>query len=268
MTIYCNKYIHFVFTKIEICNIIVCTRAFWGLRTKMNGDFPRILTLLRKERGLSQKTAAVDLGVSQSLLSHYEKGIRECGLDFLIRAAEYYSVSCDYLLGRSPDKTGSQITVDKIPEPDSMGKENSGNIMPVLNKKLIANSLNILFDLLDKANNDDLIDEISAYLMLSVYKMFRIIYGINDKNQEGFFNLNKYIASDYVNASMAVCEANSKSIVCGAPNGGMEKIENPDNILITTEMLSTDYPLFSSSLLNLIKNAEYRVKDDINPKEE
>ena len=40
----------------------------------MNNSFPRMLTLLRKERGLSQKAAAQELGVSQALLSHYEKG--------------------------------------------------------------------------------------------------------------------------------------------------------------------------------------------------
>ena len=53
----------------------------------MNADFPRILTLLRKEKGISQKTAAGDLGISQALLSHYEKGIRECGLAVLRVAA-------------------------------------------------------------------------------------------------------------------------------------------------------------------------------------
>ena len=72
----------------------------------MNSDFPRIISLLRKERNISQKQAAADLGVSQALLSHYEKGIRECGLDFLVRAADYYNVSCDYLLGRSPEPSG------------------------------------------------------------------------------------------------------------------------------------------------------------------
>ena len=40
----------------------------------MNSAFPRILTLLRKERGISQKEAASSLLVSQALLSHYEKG--------------------------------------------------------------------------------------------------------------------------------------------------------------------------------------------------
>ena len=46
----------------------------------MKSDFPRVLSLLRKEKGISQKEAANQLGVSQALLSHYEKGIRECGL--------------------------------------------------------------------------------------------------------------------------------------------------------------------------------------------
>lgn len=80
------------------------------LRRKcMNKDFPRIMTLLRKERGLSQKQAAADLDVTQALLSHYENGKRECGLDFLVRAADYYKVSVDYLLGRSPMSSGASI---------------------------------------------------------------------------------------------------------------------------------------------------------------
>lgn len=36
-------------------------------------EFNRIIKLLRKERGITQKQAAEDLGVSQALLSHYEK---------------------------------------------------------------------------------------------------------------------------------------------------------------------------------------------------
>ena len=107
----------------------------------MNSNFPRIITLLRKERGLSQKKAAEELGISQALLSHYEKGIRECGLDFVVRAADFYNVSADYLLGRTPHRSGAKITVDDIPEPDAAGKENTfkGSLLPTLNKKLIAN---------------------------------------------------------------------------------------------------------------------------------
>ena len=81
-----------------------------------DGSFNRILTLLRKGRGLTQKEAAASLGISQALLSHYEKGIRECGLSFVVRAAEFYGVSCDYLLGRSPDRSGLTLSVEELPE--------------------------------------------------------------------------------------------------------------------------------------------------------
>ena len=70
----------------------------------MERKFPIILCELRKEKGLSQKETAAKLGISQALLSHYEKGIRECGQEFLIKAADFYDVSCDYLLGRTKEK--------------------------------------------------------------------------------------------------------------------------------------------------------------------
>ncbi len=67
----------------------------------MNMTFSQRMLELRRKKGVSQKEAAESLGVSQALLSHYEKGIRECGLDFITRASSYYDVSCDYLLGMS-----------------------------------------------------------------------------------------------------------------------------------------------------------------------
>ena len=79
----------------------------------MTTEFNRIITLLRKEKGVTQKQAAEDLGISQALLSHYEKGIRECGLDFVVRVADYYGVSCDYLLGRSADRTGLTLSAEE-----------------------------------------------------------------------------------------------------------------------------------------------------------
>jgi transcriptional regulator with XRE-family HTH domain len=73
------------------------------------------LVELRTEKGYSQKAAAVDLGISQALLSHYEKGIREFNLDFLCRIAEYYNVTTDYILGRTDSRTGldSRVLEDK-----------------------------------------------------------------------------------------------------------------------------------------------------------
>ena len=133
-------------------------------------DFNRIITLLRKERGITQKKAAQDLGVSQALLSHYEKGIRECGLDFVVKVADYYQVSCDYLLGRSPDRSGVTLTVEELPEPES-GRDGHfrGSLLPTLNKKLLFNSMNILYDKLNACPDKTLVGEMSAYLMLAVY---------------------------------------------------------------------------------------------------
>lgn len=72
----------------------------------MQTSFSTRLALLRKESGISQKQAAAELGLSQALLSHYERGIRECGLDFLRQAAECYGVTVDYLLGTSDSRHG------------------------------------------------------------------------------------------------------------------------------------------------------------------
>ncbi|MBR2957740.1 MAG: helix-turn-helix transcriptional regulator [Clostridia bacterium] len=72
----------------------------------MSTAFANRITSLRKEKGLSQKEVAISLGVSQALLSHYEKGVRECGLDFVVSCADYFGVTTDYLLGRQDSKYG------------------------------------------------------------------------------------------------------------------------------------------------------------------
>ena len=80
------------------------------------------LVSLRKDKNLSQKEAAIELGVSQALLSHYEKGIRECGLDFLCRASTFYDVSTDYLLGLTDNRMMSDalFVEHEIPQDSEM----------------------------------------------------------------------------------------------------------------------------------------------------
>ena len=72
----------------------------------MARGFSDTMSSLRRARGLSQRTAAADLHISQALLSHYENGAREPGLAFVCRACDYYGVSADYLLGRT-EESGS-----------------------------------------------------------------------------------------------------------------------------------------------------------------
>jgi len=67
-------------------------------------NFKNTLSELRSEKGLSQRQAAAELGISQALLSHYENGAREPKLDFIVKVCDYYGVSADFLLGRTDNK--------------------------------------------------------------------------------------------------------------------------------------------------------------------
>ncbi|MBQ8324283.1 MAG: helix-turn-helix transcriptional regulator [Clostridia bacterium] len=61
------------------------------------------LKQLRTERGISQVRLAMELSVSQHTVSRYETGEREADYAMLIRIADYFDVSVDYLLGRTDD---------------------------------------------------------------------------------------------------------------------------------------------------------------------
>ena len=228
----------------------------------MNTEFARIMTLLRKERKLSQKKAAEDLGVSQGLLSHYEKGKRECGLDFLVRAADYYNVSCDYLLGRSPEPQGKTISTDDIPEedPNSRDKVTPNSVMIAFNKKLINNSLSVFYSLLTKCRSSTMVRETSGYLMLAVYKMFRYLYSANPKNDQNFFMIDPAAAPSGTNAAMNVCEAKIAAATTGSVLEGEDCVQNSDELSANTQSLAEEYPRYYSSMVNLIKNSESRIK--------
>ena len=218
----------------------------------MNAAFPRMMTLLRKERGISQKQAAADLHVSQALLSHYEKGIRECGLDFVVAAADYYGVSCDYLLGRTADKAGAMIAVEEIPEQDPAIRDSRmtpAGVLPVLNKKLLVNSLQVIFDLLQKSNNKELTTEVSNALIQMTYVVFRQMYAANDKNLRDLFAVADY---RYQPAAMASAMTSAAQVgeLCRRQAGeGTLPAMLPDE-------LQAQYPQFASSLLNLLRTAE------------
>ena len=77
-------------------------------------SFSAVMSALRRERGLSQRHAAADMGISQALLSHYENGAREPGLSFVCRACDYYGVSADYILGRTDFSCGYAERCDEI----------------------------------------------------------------------------------------------------------------------------------------------------------
>jgi len=56
---------------------------------------------LRIERGLKQKEVAEKLEVTHAAIGNYESGKREPNIDLLIRLADCFDVSVDYLVGRT-----------------------------------------------------------------------------------------------------------------------------------------------------------------------
>ena len=64
------------------------------------GDFMR-LKELRKKHNISQLKLAMDLQLNQNAISRYETGVREADYSTLIKIADYFDVSIDYLLERT-----------------------------------------------------------------------------------------------------------------------------------------------------------------------
>ncbi len=66
-------------------------------------DFGDRIKELRQERGVTQVTLASALGCSQSMVAQWEAHKNKPTEEFIVRAAQYFEVSCDYLLGLRDD---------------------------------------------------------------------------------------------------------------------------------------------------------------------
>ncbi len=66
--------------------------------------FSERLLSLRKSHGLSQQETADQFGIVVRAYQRYEYGEREPQLSTLVRIADFYGVSLDYLAGRSDEK--------------------------------------------------------------------------------------------------------------------------------------------------------------------
>lgn len=57
------------------------------------------LSALRKEKGITLRELAEQVGITAAALSNYEKGQKEPSLSYVKKLAQYYGVSLDYLCG-------------------------------------------------------------------------------------------------------------------------------------------------------------------------
>ena len=215
----------------------------------MNADFARTLALLRHERGISQRQAAETLGISQALLSHYENGVREPGLNFVVKACDFYNVSADFLLGRTLSRDGTTILdadtlYDVSDERDNVLK---GSVMATLSKKLIVNSAGVLFDLLGRLGNKKAIKAASNYLSTALYTLYRHLFQFSPNGNDGFFSVpREHFVVGLPRADMILNEAEYVATLAGQ---NKEAQQFPD---MSHDAMTAAYPGTYQSLLQII----------------
>lgn len=217
----------------------------------MNADFSRVLSLLRQEKGISQRKAAAALGISQALLSHYENGIREPGLNFVIKACDYYHVSADYLLGRSLSRDGAVIGAEELVDASEDKEDLKGSVLAKLQKKLLVNTISVLFDLLGRTNNKEAVAHGGEYLSGALYQMFRLLYRAAGGN-EGYFSIGSASFNmDILSADMTLARVKYAKALENYRG------EYPP---MDSRSLAEEYQGFSQSMAQVFHNTDERVK--------
>lgn len=217
----------------------------------MNADFSRVLSLLRQEKGISQRKAAAALGISQALLSHYENGIREPGLGFVTKACDYYHVSADYLLGRSLSRDGTVIEAGELADASEAKEDLKGSVAAKLQKKLLVNTTCVLFDLLGRTNNREAASWAGAYLGGALYQLFRQLYRAAGGN-EGYFSTDSLSFDlDVLAADMALSR-----IQFGKALDAYREAYPP----MDSQALAEEYQVLSQSLAQVLHETDERVR--------
>ena len=206
-------------------------------------DFSRTLALLRREKKISQRAAAGDLGVSQALLSHYENGLREPGLSFVVRAADYYGVSCDYLLGRSMARDGSAVPAERMEGTDTETEHSQ-----------IVQAAALLLQVAES-------HEIESYFAVAIYKVYRYLYMADPAGVDAVFRAPQDRFEYLCDARMKEHELKIRLAANGEEGCGLTQ-ENIRRMPLAPSEIARRYPDLSSALLTVLQ----QVSDSIDRK--
>lgn len=220
----------------------------------MNENFSRVLALLRQEKGVSQRKAAGELGISQALLSHYEKGVREPGLEFVVKACDYYHVSADYLLGRTLTRDGAVIEAEELVDA-AKGKESlKGSIMAKLQKKLLVNATSVLFDQLGKTGSREAVTHAGEYLSAALYQLYRLFYRQAGGNDSYFSTDSRTFDMDALSAGMTLSRIRyARAVESKELNGKFPAMD--------AQTLAEEYPGLSQSVAQVLHNVDEQMKE-------
>jgi len=212
----------------------------------MSAEFSDILGMLRHEKGISQRCAAADLGVSQALLSHYENGIREPGLPFVIKACKYYGVSADFLLGIDVVR-GGETSVYKII--DDMQANDNPKV------RLFANAIGLMLRVLEKVGDEELISEATIFTGCSTYILFRYLLKFNEqvelKLRVPEENVMELATIEMVNSLMRFKMQLNKLL------------HNSTELEYLKKYLESDFPMLCTQLSEIMEDLDIRMANHI-----
>lgn len=95
-----------------------------------NEVFSKRLKELRKNRNMTQKDLANELGVSMGSIGFYENQERTPDIDFLNSVADFFDVSTEYLLGRT-DVKSMDLEIKEISNKTGLSEQSIENIIKI-----------------------------------------------------------------------------------------------------------------------------------------
>lgn len=206
----------------------------------MTNAFARRMTELRRKKGITQKQAAASLGISQALLSHYEKGVRECGLDFLIKAAAFYEVTADYLLGRE--------------------KKESKSVSPCRQTaNLFGGAGKVIFDMIEQTGSKQLQEQASDFLSLAYYRLYRQLFWGGHPDHSPF-SVSPLTYRALADAGMEIAEVKLQCVLEGMDVGQYKRVD-PGALEVEQEQLTKIYGNDFLRLQEIMQQAEGAISD-------
>lgn len=204
----------------------------------MKNTFGKNIAAMRHKNGWSQKDTAAKLGISQALLSHYEKGIRECGLEFLVTAANVFNCSVDSLLGLAEPVLEQKIDADNISADLKMYSDFSKG------REDAVNTLSLLYSITARIGNPEICKDFNNIVQSEIFLLARVA-------QDKFFSKENF-KEDMVSSLATANLVKAKSLA--AINRTM--VEENINVNLTKERVKEEYPVTSRSFYKLISYFE------------
>ena len=222
---------------------------------KIMEPFGLRLKELRRHRNITQVEMAELLGCTDRHYQKIEYGYVNVPSLTLIKLADFFGVTTDYLLGRTLTRDGTTIGTEELYD-ISDEKDNSmrGSVLALLSKKLLVNSVGMLFDLLGKTGSREAIRAASNYLSTALYKVYRHLYHANPENNPDFFSVSqRHFMAGLADADMHLSEVElSDALAAHAKEkGSFPPMHN--------DALMESYPGLYQSLLQIIHNTGERV---------